>query len=108
MLGFLILHLVDFTFEARPGFAYEEMEPFAKALAILQNPISAAVYLAGSIILGIHLGHGVRSALQSLGLNHPKYNSCLRGVGVLFAFVVGWGFALFAVWAWFYQAGGAT
>ena len=41
-------------------------------------------------------------------LNHPKYNSCFRGVGVLFAFLVGVGFALFPVWAWFHQAGGGT
>ncbi|MCA9114708.1 MAG: succinate dehydrogenase cytochrome b subunit [Planctomycetaceae bacterium] len=106
VLGFVILHLIDFTFEARTDFAYADFSPYTKAVAILQNPISFAVYLAGSVILGIHLGHGVRSAIQTLGLHHVKYNGLISLASFLFASLVGVGFASFPLWAMLFHRAG--
>lgn len=98
VLGFLILHLWDFTLERRSDIEYEGKEPFEKAIAILSSPISGFVYLIGSIILGFHLSHGFSSAFQTLGINHPKYNMSIKVVGAVFAAVIGIGFASFATW----------
>ncbi|MEX0715567.1 MAG: succinate dehydrogenase cytochrome b subunit [Planctomycetaceae bacterium] len=100
VLGFLLLHLADFTFEVRPGIDYGSLDPFDKAVAILKDPLSAVVYLIGSIVLGFHLGHGVMSAFRSLGLSHPAYNGLIKWGGVIFAVVIAAGFALFIPWAW--------
>lgn len=106
VLGFLILHLADFTFEVRPGIEYagsdgSSVEPFDKAVQILKNPVSAVVYLVGSIVLGFHLAHGVLSAFRSLGLSHPSYNGLVKWGGVIFAIVIAGGFAFFVPWAMF-------
>lgn len=99
VLGFLILHLWDFTWELRPDIVYEGREPYQKAVAILRNPLSCAVYIVGSVILGVHLGHGFSSAFQSLGINHPRFNGIIKWLGIAFAWVIGIGFVSFPVWA---------
>lgn len=104
VLAFLIVHLIDFTFEARPDIAYEELDPFNKAVALLQTPLTFGLYTVGSLLLGWHLGHGAWSLFQSLGINHPKYNGLIKWGGVAFAVVMGLGFASFPVWAWLTQS----
>ena len=99
ILGFVILHLIDMKFLARPDIAYPFLDerapnaPYANALAVLSNPISRVVYTLGVLMLGLHLSHGVSSAFQSLGLNHPKYTPLIKWVGRLFAIVIAVGFA---------------
>ncbi|GAB4147323.1 MAG: hypothetical protein Tsb009_20470 [Planctomycetaceae bacterium] len=95
VLGFLILHLIDFTFTLRPDIDYEKYQEAEKAKTILKTPLSAIVYTIGCIVLGIHLSHGVSSAFQSLGLNHPKFSTLIRWGGILFAALIGIGFASF-------------
>lgn len=98
VLGFLLLHLSDFTWQLRLGGEPGE-PPFDKAVRVLRNPLSFTVYIIGSLILGVHLRHGVSSAFQSLGINHPKYNALIEWGGVAFAAVMGVGFATFPIWA---------
>ncbi len=98
VLGFLILHLSDFAWEIRLKGAAGE-EPFDKAIRILQNNVTAVVYVVGSVILGIHLWHGFASAFQSLGITHPRYAALIKWTGVVFACVMGVGFASFVFFA---------
>ncbi len=98
LLGFILLHLADFRFHLRnPGPDGEE--PFAKALRLLQDPVSAGVYFVGSLFLGWHLVHGFQSVFQTLGWNHPKYTPLIKKAGVALAVVLALGFASFPVWA---------
>lgn len=114
VLAFLLVHLADFRFELRDldDVAYKtttadgeivDKEPFDKAVALLQNPVSNIVYIIGSVLLAIHLSHGFASAFQSLGMNHPKYNGLIRVAGIVFAIVIGIGFASFALCANFLE-----
>ncbi len=98
LLGFLILHLADFTFLLRLQGPPEE-SPADKALRILQDPISAPVYFLGCLFLGWHLWHGFQSSFQSFGLNHPRYTPWVKRFGVLCAILMAIGFASFPVWA---------
>jgi succinate dehydrogenase / fumarate reductase cytochrome b subunit len=94
VLGFLLLHLSEFTWEIRlrgqPG-----EEPFDKAVRILRDNVTSVVYLVGTLILGVHLWHGFASAFQSLGVSHPRYKNAIKWAGVVFAGVIGLGFASF-------------
>ena len=47
-----------------------------------------AVSLYGYLLLGMHLYHGAFSLLQSLGLNHPRYNTRAKHAARAFAFLV--------------------
>ncbi|MGB8223463.1 MAG: succinate dehydrogenase cytochrome b subunit [Polyangiales bacterium] len=77
LLLFVVYHLLHFTIlPAHPGDAYRNVvEGF-------QHPLIAAVYIAGNLALGLHIFHGIFSAFQSLGINHPRYNSYRRDVAV--------------------------
>lgn len=100
VLGFILLHLADFTFELRNRGSADEV-PFDKAVRLMKDPITIVGYLVGVIFLGIHLAHGFASAFQSLGINHPKYNKLIFVFGGLFAAVIAVGFATFPIWAMF-------
>ncbi len=97
VLGFVLLHLVDMKFHCRDGIEYlgehDPNAPYANALAVLSDPISRVVYTLGVIVLGFHLSHGVSSAFQSLGLNHPKYTPLIKWGSRLFAIAIAIGFA---------------
>lgn len=109
VLVFIILHLIDFTFEVRPGIDYAAYagaaaeghnDSYGKALQLLRSPLTVAVYTIGSVFLGFHLSHGVGSAFQSLGVNHPKYNGLIHWIGILFALTMLFGFASFPIVFW--------
>ncbi len=95
VLGFLLLHLSDmrlaeweFRLKHDPA-----ATPAENALRVLKDPISAIVYILGSLVLGFHLLHGFQSAFRSLGLNHPKYTPLITKLGIVFAIAIGLGFA---------------
>jgi len=100
ILGFLILHIIDMKLEARPDIVYEGKGPAAITFSVLQNPISAVVYIVGSLFLLPHLWHGFSSAFQSLGLNHPKYTPTIKLMGYVFAVVIALGFFSLPVATW--------
>lgn len=105
VLVFLLVHLSDFRlFELRHRSDIENPEPFIKALVILRDPISALVYVVGSIVLGYHVLHGFQSAFQTLGINHPKYTPAIKFLSLVFAIVVAAGFGSFPLWAWAFKS----
>ncbi|TXT21693.1 MAG: succinate dehydrogenase cytochrome b556 subunit [Planctomycetota bacterium] len=104
MLGFILLHLMDFKFELRDKAFYAteagtKVEPFEKAMRLLSasNLITIVGYAIGSFALLAHLAHGFQSAFQTLGVNHPKYTPLIKLVGLIFAIAVGVGFASFPI-----------
>ncbi len=64
----------------------------------LSKPLGAGAYVVGLLALGIHLSHGFKSALQSLGLNHPKYTPFLEKLGLILAVVLTVGFLSFPLY----------
>ena len=87
ILGYLVKHLVDFRFDER-FFA----DPQGEVRATLSQPGNAAVYALAALVVGVHLSHGFRSALQSLGVNHPAWNKALERTGKAVAVILALGF----------------
>ncbi|HUH25064.1 MAG TPA: succinate dehydrogenase cytochrome b subunit [Flavobacterium sp.] len=58
-------------------------------------------YVFSMAVLAFHLMHGFASAFQSLGINNPKYNCFIKGLGKLFAIVVPALFALIPLYIYF-------
>lgn len=48
----------------------------------------SAIYIIANIALGFHLYHGLWSLFQSLGLNHPRFNSWRRNFATAFAWII--------------------
>ncbi|MFO1020165.1 MAG: succinate dehydrogenase cytochrome b subunit [Planctomycetales bacterium] len=96
VLVFLIVHLLDMRFAElglRRRAPSPGMLPFDHAIEVLKDPLSAAVYVVGSLVLGVHLAHGFQSAFRSIGFSHPKYTPFLKKLGIVFAIVIAVGFA---------------
>lgn len=90
LLLFLIIHTSNFWIPNRTNqFVHgEELPLYEMMLEKFQNPIQVLLYVFGCFLLFWHLLHGFKSAFQSLGMNHPKYNSLVLFSGTAFSYVV--------------------
>jgi succinate dehydrogenase / fumarate reductase cytochrome b subunit len=90
ILLFLVIHTSNFWIPNRTNqFMYgEELPLYQMMLEIFQSPIEVIIYLLGCFSLYWHLLHGFKSAFQSLGLNHIKYNRAIAFAGTLFSVMV--------------------
>ncbi len=72
ILAFILMHLINFHF-------VDHHQPIADIVKpVLSNPLYSLFYGTAMFVLGLHVSHGFWSIFQSLGINHPKYNSLLR------------------------------
>ena len=80
---FVVYHLMHFTIgSAHPSFI--EGNPYNNVVVgFAGQPVIVGVYLLAVAALGMHLYHGVWSALQTLGLNNRNNDRLFRGVAVL-------------------------
>lgn len=90
LLLFLIIHTSNFWIPNRTSqFIHGEELPLYKMMVEkFQNPVQVVLYVFGCFLLFWHLLHGFKSAFQSLGMNHAKYNSTIIFSGTAFAYVV--------------------
>ncbi|QDU67547.1 succinate dehydrogenase cytochrome b subunit [Engelhardtia mirabilis] len=98
VLLFLIVHLIHFRLDER-----FEQGPFDLVEGTLAGPIAALIYIVGVLALTLHLTHAIGSALQTLGVNHPRWSPLLRRAGVGLALILGLGFLsipIYALIAW--------
>ncbi len=90
ILLFVIWHLQDLTFgNVTPGF--EEGRVYHNVVTTFSRPGVAIFYIVAMAFLGLHLYHGIWSGLQTLGLNHPRYNALRKRFAVVFALVIALG-----------------
>ena len=105
LLVFIVIHVRQFKYGteyAAPGAGIRdlyrlEMENFA-------NPLLVAFYVLSMLVVGSHLWHGISSAVQSLGLDHPRWTPRVLTAGKLFAVAIAGGFIVIAVWVYLRQA----
>ena len=68
---------------------------------VFSSPLWVAVYVVCMILIGFHLRHGISSAFQSIGVDHPVYTKRLIVVSTMLAIVIGGGFAIIPIWVYF-------
>ncbi|MGI8423735.1 MAG: succinate dehydrogenase cytochrome b subunit [Chloroflexota bacterium] len=103
LLAFIPIHVAQMKFGAgyNPAFDARRHDLYAIELAVFSNPLNVSFYCLCMIIVGGHLFHGVHSAFQSLGADHPKYTRWILVGGKLFALLVGFGFFSIPLFAYF-------
>ena len=89
ILVFVILHLVKFRFVDKMN---------TNDFVILSTTFAdfgfwTLFYIAGVILVAVHVSHGFWSGFQTLGLSHPKYMPFIEHVAVVFSLIIGIGFA---------------
>src|SRR5215467_7866169 len=68
---------------------------------VFSSPLWVGVYVVCMILIGFHLRHGISSAFQSLGADHPVYTKRLVVAGTVLAILIGGGFAIIPLWVYF-------
>jgi len=99
ILVFVGVHLQQFKF----GPWYEIGDPPVRDLYrteadVFTSPIWVGVYVLCMILVGLHLRHGISSAFQSLGADHPVYTKRLVTGGTIVAVLIAAGFAIIPIW----------
>ena len=97
---FVIVHVKQFkygawyeTVSANPvrDLARTEFEVFSQ-------PGWVVFYVVATLLVALHLRHGISSSFQSLGLDHPVYTRRLTIWGIVFAVIIGGGLACIPLW----------
>ena len=65
---------------------------------VFSSPVWVGVYVVCMILIGFHLRHGISSAFQSIGADHPVYTKRLVVAGTVLAILIGGGFAIIPIW----------
>lgn len=96
MLAFLLFHVTTFKFMApEDGSLFEHVIGYFRITACM------GFYVIAMVALGIHLSHGVRSVLQTFGIDHPRFTPAF-GVGALaIAAAFAAGFGMLPPWGYF-------
>ncbi len=89
--AFIVYHLLHFTF-GLGGTSYNPDDAYGNVIAGFRVPVIAISYIVAMALLCLHLRHGLWSALQTLGLNHPRYTPHLRVLATLIALAIFFGF----------------
>ncbi len=90
LLLYILFHLAHFT---APGLAFGDYEhsatdAYSNFVLGFSVPWVALIYIAANLALGLHLFHGAWSMLQTLGLNHPRYNSLRKSAASALAALI--------------------
>lgn len=91
---FIVFHLVHLTAGWLDPVLHNRLDlrgqrdVFGNVVHAFQNPLLVVIYLAGQVVLGLHLSHALSSSLQTLGIEHPMLDRLFKGAGPLVALLV--------------------
>jgi succinate dehydrogenase / fumarate reductase cytochrome b subunit len=102
---FLVYHLLHFTFQITdPGIsagrhpdALGRPDVFMMVVLGFRNLFVSLVYIVAMCALGLHLGHGIQSLLQTMGQNNDRTLPLFVRGGTFAAILISLGFASFPV-----------
>jgi len=93
LFAFIVLHLLNFHFvdKADRGIYQIVSETFSK-------PGYLVIYVLAMIVAALHIRHGLWSAFQTLGANHPKYMPLIMAASIIFGLVIALGFGFIPIY----------
>jgi succinate dehydrogenase cytochrome b subunit len=100
VLVFVLIHVKQFKF----GAYYQTVSPspirdlYRTEIEVFRNPFWVVFYVINTIVVGLHLRHGIASGFQSIGADHPLYTRRLATIGIVLAIVIGGGLGLIPIW----------
>lgn len=94
ILVFVVIHIRTFKYGPyyeEAGTGYRDL--FRVMVDAFQNPLMVAFYVVSMVLIGLHLNHGISSAMQSLGLANRRTGRALVLTGRVLALAIAGGFA---------------
>ena len=101
LLIFLVLHLISIKFGTHYEVTVDGVvmrDLYRTTIEYFRSPIATAWYVIAMLTAALHTSHGFASAFQSLGWNHGKYFKNVKRLGLIYAILVGAGFAGLSIW----------
>jgi succinate dehydrogenase / fumarate reductase cytochrome b subunit len=89
ILAFIGVHLATFSHHLVDQ---TTRNIFQIATDVFAQKLFLAIYLIAMVIVALHVRHGLWSAFQTIGANHPKYMPFIQKLSIVFAVLVGIGF----------------
>ena len=93
VLLFVIFHLLNFHFVDKTDTTIFQIVSDA-----FKSPVYVLIYVVAMVIVALHVSHGLWSAFQSLGANHPKYMPAIMTVSIAISVIFGIGFGFLPVY----------
>jgi succinate dehydrogenase cytochrome b subunit len=93
---FILVHVKQFKYGAYYATAGNAAvrDLYRTEVDVFHQPSWVAFYVICALLAALHLRHGISSAFQSIGLDHPLYTRRLVMWGIIGAIVVGGGLAV--------------
>ena len=104
LVVFLVIHVRAFRFPPHYETPTGAMDLYRIEMENLGNPLTVAFYVLTMLVVGSHLWHGASSALQSLGLDHPRWTPRLLALGKIASVAIAGGFIVITLWVFFVGA----
>ena len=105
LLVFIVIHVKAFRYGTEYEWPAGGRDLYRQEMENLSNPLMVAFYILSMTVVGSHLFHGIASAVQSLGLNHPKWTPRVLLAGKIVAALIAVGFMIIAAWVYMNQPG---
>lgn len=102
ILAFLALHFVDFWVHEM-NYKYIQFLPedptryYHELVEKFHNPLRVVAYVISFALLALHLLHGFKSSLQSMGINN-KFTPVLKKITNAYAIIIPLGFIFIALY----------
>lgn len=99
---FLVIHVRQFKF----GSYYQTISPdpirdlYRTEVEVFTQGLWVVFYVVSMVFVGMHLRHGIASALQSVGFDHPLYTRRLTAWSLVFAIIIAGGLAVIPIWVY--------
>jgi succinate dehydrogenase / fumarate reductase cytochrome b subunit len=100
LLIFIVIHVKAFRYGTEYEWPAGGRDLYRLEFENFSNPLIVAFYVVSMVVVGSHLWHGVSSAFQSLGADHPRWTPRLLAFGKAVAVLIAAGFIFIAVWVY--------
>ena len=102
VLLFVAIHVKQFKFGTYYQTVSEDpvRDLYRTEIEVFQQPLWVAFYVISTIVVGLHLRHGIASGFQSLGIDHPLYTRRLTTWSMVLAIAIAGGFSMIAIWVY--------
>jgi succinate dehydrogenase / fumarate reductase cytochrome b subunit len=103
ILVFVMIHVKQFKYGTYYLVAGTDSvrDLYRTEIEVFSNALWVVFYVIATLVVGLHLRHGIWSAFQSLGIDHPRYTRRLTATGIALAILIGGGLAVIPVWVYF-------
>jgi succinate dehydrogenase / fumarate reductase cytochrome b subunit len=102
LLLFVLIHVKQFKFGAYYQTAGEMpiRDLYRTEVEVFRHPWWVVFYVICTIVVGLHLRHGISSGVQSMGFDHPLYTRRLTAWGIVLAVIIGGGLGFIPIWVY--------